>query len=64
LIPGKKAPTLITEDHIKILKKGSVVVDLAAESGGNCVYTQKDQLVEVNGVKIVGYTDFPSRLAG
>ena len=38
--------------------------DLAAESGGNCVYTQKDKIIEHNGVKIIGYTDFPSRLAG
>lgn len=46
------------------MKPGSVVVDLAAEAGGNCAYTVKNELVEVNGVKIVGYTDFPSRLAG
>ena len=39
LIPGKKAPILITEEHVKLLKKGSVIVDLAAENGGNCVFT-------------------------
>ena len=60
LIPGKPAPKLITEEHIKLLKRGSVVVDLAAEAGGNCVFTVKDQLVEIDGVKIIGYTDFPS----
>ena len=64
LIPGKPAPKLITEEHIKLLKRGSVVVDLAAEAGGNCVFTVKDQLVEIDGVKIIGYTDFPSRLGG
>ena len=64
LIPGKPAPRLITEEHISLLKPGSVVVDLAAEAGGNCVYTKKDQLVVESGVKIIGYTDFPSRLGG
>lgn len=64
LIPGKKAPVLITEDHVKLLKTGSVIVDLAAEAGGNCQFTQKDQLVNKDGVKIIGYTDFPSRLGG
>ena len=62
LIPGKPAPKLITEEHIALLKPGSVIVDLAAEAGGNCVYTVKDQMVVKNGVKIIGYTDFPSRL--
>jgi NAD/NADP transhydrogenase alpha subunit len=42
LIPGKPAPRLITEEHIKLMKPGSIVVDLAAEAGGNCVYTKKD----------------------
>ena len=63
LIPGKKAPILITEEHVAILKPGSIIVDLAAEAGGNCALTQKDKLVKsANGVKIIGYTDFPSRL--
>lgn len=62
LIPGKPAPKLITEEHVALLKHGSVIVDLAAEAGGNCVYTKKDELVNHNGVKIIGYTDFPSRL--
>lgn len=46
------------------MKKGSVIVDLASEAGGNCEYTVKDKIIETpNGVKIIGYTDFPSRLA-
>ncbi len=46
------------------MKPGSVIVDLAAETGGNCELTQKDKLVVHNGVKIIGYTDLPSRMAG
>lgn len=46
------------------MKPGSVIVDLAAEAGGNCEYTKPGEIVEVNGVKVVGYTDLPSRLAG
>ena len=49
---------------IEILKPGSVVVDLAAETGGNCELCVKDQLVVYNGVKIIGYTDLPSRMSG
>lgn len=64
LIPGKPAPKLIIEEHVNSLKPGSIIVDLAAEAGGNCVFTQKDKLVNHNGVKIIGYTDFPSRLGG
>lgn len=50
--------------HVDLMKPGSVIVDLAAEAGGNCAYTKPGELVEHNGVKIVGYTDLPSRLAG
>ena len=65
LIPGKPAPKLITRDHVAILKPGSVIVDLAAEAGGNCDLTEKDKLVITErGVKIVGYTDLPSRMGG
>ena len=46
------------------MKRGSVVVDLAAETGGNCEYTKKGEVNDVNGVKIIGYTDLPSRLPG
>ncbi|MDH3440664.1 MAG: Re/Si-specific NAD(P)(+) transhydrogenase subunit alpha, partial [Gammaproteobacteria bacterium] len=63
LIPGRPAPKLITADMVASMKDGSVVVDLAAEQGGNCELTEPDQLVVKEGVTIVGYTDFPSRLA-
>jgi len=64
LIPGKPAPKLWLEDMVKAMKPGSVVVDLAAEKGGNCDLTRADEkVVSDNGVTIVGYTDFPSRMA-
>ncbi len=64
LIPGRPAPKLWTEDMVKMMKPGSVIVDLAAERGGNCDLTVPDQrIVTDNGVIIVGYTDFPSRMA-
>ena len=63
LIPGKPAPLLITKDMIESMKDGSVIVDLAAETGGNCELTEADKVVEHNGVTIIGYTDLPSRLA-
>ncbi|KAI5921345.1 NAD(P) transhydrogenase beta subunit [Camillea tinctor] len=62
LIPGKPAPKLITKDMIDVMKPGSVIVDLAAEAGGNCEKTQAGKQVTYNGVKIIGYTDLPSRL--
>ena len=64
LIPGRPAPKLWTADMVALMKPGSVVVDLAAERGGNCDLTVPDQkIVSDNGVTIVGYTDFPSRMA-
>jgi NAD(P) transhydrogenase subunit alpha len=64
LIPGRPAPKLWTADMVAAMKPGSVVVDLAAERGGNCDLTVMDQkIVSENGVTIVGYTDFPSRMA-
>jgi NAD(P) transhydrogenase subunit alpha len=63
LIPNRPAPILITEDMVKTMKKGSVIVDLAAENGGNCALTQPGQVVERYGVHILGYMDLPSRLA-
>ena len=63
LIPGKPAPELITTDMVESMKSGSVIVDLAAEQGGNCKLSEADKIVEHNGVKIIGYTDLPSRLA-
>ncbi|MES2968053.1 MAG: Re/Si-specific NAD(P)(+) transhydrogenase subunit alpha [Pseudomonadota bacterium] len=64
LIPGRPAPKLWTEDMVAMMKPGSVIVDLAAERGGNCDLTVPDQkIVTANGVTVVGYTDFPSRMA-
>lgn len=63
LIPGKPAPKLITADMVKSMKNGSVIVDLAAEQGGNCELTMPHELtVTDNGVTIIGYSDLPSRL--
>ena len=64
LIPGKPAPKLITAYHVSLMKPGSIIVDLASENGGNCELTKPNEINIVNGVKIIGYTDFPSRLAG
>jgi NAD(P) transhydrogenase subunit alpha len=63
LIPGRKAPVLVTEDMLKTMKPGSIIVDLAAEQGGNCPLTKPDQIVEVHGVTLMGYTNLPARLA-
>ena len=63
LIPGKPAPRLITADMVGSMKDGSVIVDLAAEQGGNCELTEADKVVVRDGVSIIGYTDLPSRLA-
>jgi NAD(P) transhydrogenase subunit alpha len=63
LIPGKPAPELITAGMVKSMKPGSVIVDLAAEQGGNCALTEKDQIVVKHDVTIIGYTNLPSRLA-
>jgi H+-translocating NAD(P) transhydrogenase subunit alpha len=63
LIPGRKAPVLVTEEMVKTMKPGSIIVDLAAEQGGNCPLTKPDQVIEVNGVTIMGYTNLPARLA-
>lgn len=63
LIPGKPAPRLITKEMVAAMKSGSVIVDLAAQTGGNCELTVADKVtVTENGVKIIGYTDLPSRL--
>ena len=64
LIPGRDAPKLWLKDMVEAMKPGSVIVDLAAERGGNCELTKKDEKIETpNGVTIIGYTDFPSRMA-
>ncbi|CAL1704605.1 unnamed protein product [Somion occarium] len=62
LIPGKPAPKLITKEMVAAMKQGSVVVDLAAETGGNCEVTKPGELYVHDGVTIIGYTDLPSRL--
>lgn len=63
LIPGRPAPELITEDMVKSMKEGSVIVDLAAEQGGNCKLIERNEVVVKHGVTLIGYTDMPSRLA-
>jgi NAD(P) transhydrogenase subunit alpha len=63
LIPGKPAPKLITAEMVQTMKPGSVIVDMAAEQGGNCELTEPGQAVVKHGVTIVGYTDLVSRLA-
>ncbi len=63
LIPGKPAPRLITAEMVESMKDGSVIVDLAAEQGGNCELTEPGQVVTKHGVTLIGYTDLPSRLA-
>ena len=63
LIPGKPAPQLITSDMVRVMKPGSVIVDLAVESGGNCEGSVVGEVVEKNGVKLLGYANMPGRLA-
>src|SRR5687768_7213823 len=63
LIPGRPAPKLITADMVRSMRPGSVIVDLAAEQGGNCELTEPGQVVVRHGVTIIGYSDLPSRLA-
>ena len=62
LIPGKPAPELITAEMVKSMRKGSVIVDLAAEQGGNCALTKPQEVTHEHGVTIIGYTDLPGRL--
>ena len=60
LIPGRPAPVLVTEDMVKTMKPGSVIIDMAAEQGGNCPLTEIDKVVVKHGVTLVGYTNFPA----
>lgn len=60
LIPGKKAPILISKEMVSLMKPGSVIVDLAAVNGGNCELTKKGEIVDIDGVKIIGHENFPS----
>lgn len=63
LIPGRKAPTLINDEMVHSMRPGSVIVDLAAEQGGNCTLTKPGEVIEVNGVTIIGLFNIPSRLS-
>ncbi|MEM6451920.1 MAG: Re/Si-specific NAD(P)(+) transhydrogenase subunit alpha [Cyanobacteria bacterium P01_D01_bin.105] len=63
LIPGKRAPLLITQEMVESMKPGSVIVDMAAEQGGNCAVTKPNEIYSHHDVTIVGLTDFPSRMA-
>ena len=63
LIPGRPAPKLITAEMVRSMRPGSVIVDMAAEQGGNCELTVPGEVVVIDGVTIIGYTDLPSRLA-
>ncbi len=64
LVPGTKAPTLLPRDVVTSFKPGSVIVDMAAEQGGNCELCKPGEVVDFNGVKILGYTDLASRMPG
>ena len=63
LIPGRPAPVLVTEEMVMTMKAGSVIVDMAAEQGGNCPLTEKDKVVVRHGVTLIGYTNFPAMVA-
>ena len=62
LIPGRPAPVLVTGDMVKTMRPGSVIIDMAVSQGGNCPLSKPDEIVEVGGVKIAGYTNLPARL--
>ncbi|HVY90773.1 MAG TPA: Re/Si-specific NAD(P)(+) transhydrogenase subunit alpha [Hyphomonadaceae bacterium] len=63
LIPGRPAPVLVTEAMVKSMRPGSVIVDLAVTQGGNCPLSKADQIVDVNGVKVAGFSNLPGRVA-
>ena len=63
LIPGRKAPVLVSEEMVKTMKPGSIIVDLAAEQGGNCPLTRPNEVLTVHGVTIMGHTNLPGHLA-
>ena len=63
LIPGRPAPVLVTEDHLRSMKPGSIIVDLAVEQGGNCPMSKPGELTVAHGVKLMGYLNVPGRLA-
>ena len=63
LIPGKKAPRIVSEEMVKSMKSGSVICDLAVEQGGNSAFSEQGKVNVVNGVKIIGYKNFPGRIS-
>jgi NAD(P) transhydrogenase subunit alpha len=63
LVPGRRAPVLVTEEMVRSMRPGSVIVDLAVEQGGNCPLTERDRVVEKHGVHIVGYSNLPGMVA-
>ena len=63
LIPGKKAPLIISEEMVLSMKPGSIICDLATSQGGNVAFSEKDKVIEKNGVKIIGYSNYASRIA-
>jgi NAD(P) transhydrogenase subunit alpha len=63
LIPGKKAPRIITEEMVLSMKPGSVICDLAALQGGNSAFSEPDKIIEKNNIKIIGYSNFASRIS-
>jgi NAD(P) transhydrogenase subunit alpha len=63
LVPGRKAPILVDDEQVGLMKSGAVLVDMAAEQGGNCSKTKAGEIVELNGVRIVGAVNLPSTLA-
>jgi NAD(P) transhydrogenase subunit alpha len=64
LIPGRKAPVLVNDDMVRSMRPGSIIVDLAVEQGGNCTLSRSGEIVNVNGVIIIGHVNMPSRVAG
>jgi len=63
LVPGKRAPRIINEEMLGLMKRGSIICDLAVEQGGNCVYSEIGKIVEKSGIKILGYKNVPSRIS-
>ena len=63
LIPGRTAPVLVSEEMVNSMARGSIIVDLAVESGGNCPLSRVDEIIDHNGVKIIGYSNVPGRVA-
>jgi len=63
LVPGKKAPRIINEEMLSIMKRGSIIFDLAVEQGGNCIHSEGGKIVEKFGIKILGYKNVPSRIS-